>query len=332
MPIKNAPSFKTTAKELEFRLGVMLYGDTGMQAAFKILARTAEQRLFASSLDRVAVKLEQGETLTKGRLIGLLPFFSNRTIDILLSDLKNKTKGKLLTSWNWVDHRVFSIKKGIIISIFSFGIGGFTLLMQLAFVLPQFSEILYGLNVNSPLGNIYIDFEQLSYYLPVLLILFPIFMIVFSGYFAGFLEKLVGGRRLCDRINLYRMLSVIPSEERLNAISSLGASKDVFFDEGAAYKRFADVVLSGNEYDVATGITKLGAHFSWLLSPQETPDSGSGLLESLADMHYAKLVTIRTRVDKAFESFLLLVNGLILGSAVWFVFSSLMAILEGVIP
>lgn len=327
----------STARELEARLGVLLLGKAGMERAFQELANNTTPLRFSSAFKNLSIIYERGEECTLRDFTRYLPFFSNRALYILASPFSDQLKGQLLTSWNYVEPAEHNLKRSIVISIATFLFSIIALTVQLKFIMPQLYEIFYGMNLQIFLDKLWFLNPYIIENYPYLMMLLPLALIVGVAVLSVKIERFLGASKHCDRANLYRLLAIVPQSARLEAINFFSALRGIFVAEGNVYGKFSNNALEGMDLKSAAMNAGLDVHFAWLLASQDTlenaqeENSSFSLLQSLANLHLAKLETIKTKVAVVSETAIIVANGLIIGILVWTVFYMLQIILVGIL-
>lgn len=309
-------------------LGMLLRSKTPLPQALRQIALSSESRQIKIAAAKAADLLASGHDCAEvfsGSQVNVFPPHSRY---ILAAPLSDDLKGLLLSDWQRRSNDEFNIKQYLYQPLQSIAIGMLTLISLFMFVLPQFREIMLGLEIRTTgLAQWVIEFASGSdgFAVAVFMPLILVFLLIVVFYVG---KSFFMAHETLDEMNFFRMIEKIPVEHRYKVIEIMSASHN-FPRLSAKFKKFASAVNNGSEIAPACAIAGLDDFFCWFMQLSMIDEGNSEILAQGATLLESRLTCSIEKTGRLVEIFSVLIQGLLFGIVVYAIFQAMMSIMLG---
>lgn len=313
-----------------FNLGILLRDGIPLVQALRQVAVNSQNRSIKNSAARAAELLAAGNACAEVFAGSETRGFPAHARFILASPLEDPLKGHLLSSWQPRYPSAFSFTMHLYYPAQSIAIGFLSMLSLVMFVLPQFREIMLGtgLPLNGISGWIIDTFCRSEALLLIFFAPFCIGAILAMVFYIG--KFLFGAYDSYDQLNLFRMLSQIPSAQRFRVLEVMAAPHN-FPQLARPLKAFARAVNSGESIVPAAEKSGLDGLTSWFLQLSAIDAGSSLILEQGATLLETRVNCGLERAGRLLEIASVLLQGVLFGGVIFAVFQTMINIMLGAI-
>jgi len=316
-----------------FHLGLLLNSGLSLTDSLKGLSEySGNSRIKFASL-RAAGSLASGKSAEEVFAANEMRVFTGFARYILAAPVSDRLKGQLLASWKRKRNSYVEISKSLFYCVQSLIIGLLSCMALFIFVLPQFKEIMYGLNIVYDPENFNFAMWFVSYFAgsdSSIIALAGVLVMAVVGFTVLIGHKLFKTGELIEEVNLFNLLIAVNFQDRLKALEVMAVSHNF----PASYNRLTVFVSSlRHEGDISLACKKasLSQFLSWFLQLAFTDNSDDRIIAQgalLLETRYQCGIEKTTRLA---EMFSVLGQGLVFGLIAAVIFQLMNQILLGAI-
>lgn len=313
-----------------FHLGVLLRDKIPLPQALRQIAISAENKRIKTAAARAAELLASGHSPEEVFAGSETIVFPAQCRYILATPLSEELKGQLLSGWNREKSAAFALTQHLLFPFQTLVIGSMAMVALITFVLPQFREILLGLNIHEPgIAGQVINFAS-SADAMLLAMFFPIFMamLLAAAFYAG--KSIFHVFVHYEELSLFRMLNAVSAEHRMRVLEVMAVSHN-FPKLAVKLKAFARAVNSGEDIVPASSKVGLDSFVSWFIQLAADEEHGSILLTQGSELLETRVNSGLERAGRLLEIFSVLVQGVTFGLITYSVFRVMVTIMLGAI-
>lgn len=316
--------FRPQIADAIFMLGTMLENGRSLIEALEAMAFSSRNFRLRDAAFKAADMLKQGnspETVFRNNEFFVFPPYVRY---ILACPLDDSIKGRILSSWNREGASHSTDLQSFYYPLQTLVVGMLSSMAIFLFVLPQFKEIMHGLQVQpDPVLKFFFSLD-LNFTLVGLSAVGLIAILTI------FIKWLIGMKKYGDYVNLLSVLSAVPLEDRSKVLSVLG-SRVLFPSQYRSIKTFSGLLESGKTVNDSCELARFPVVLRWFLVMGFESENSTEMLKDgsflLANAYQGK----RKISVNIIEIFCILLMGICFGTLIYAVFSGITQLMQGAI-